>query len=116
MKSIALCLLVAACVDSGPGPQPKKVDQKLIAANLLTALPANVTRMDVSLGGRVEYVGNMSVNPIVVPGQAARITHVWQVLIPPGPGWRVFAQLRGEPGTADFMNLDASDMELAHPV
>jgi hypothetical protein len=41
---------------------------------------------------------------------------VWKVQMPPGPGWGVFAQLRGEPGTADFMNLDATDMELGHPV
>ena len=116
MRAAALCVLLFACVDAGPGPQPKKIDRKLIAANLLTALPANLTHLDVSLGGRVEYVGNTAANAILIPGQAARITHVWQVLIPPGPGWRVFAQLRGDPGTADFMNLDATDMELGHPV
>jgi hypothetical protein len=116
MKALLACALLAACVDSGPGPQPKKVDHKLIAANLLTAVPANVTHLDISLGGRVAYVGNIVVNAILIPGQAARITHVWQVVIPPGPGWRVFAQLRGDPGTADFMNLDATEIELGHPV
>jgi len=115
MKWLPL-LALAACVDAGPGPQPKKIDRKLIAANLLTAVPANVSHLDVSLGGRVEYVGTIGASEVVIPGQATRITHVWQVLIPPGPGWRVFAQLRGDPGTADFMNLDETDLELGHPV
>ena len=30
--------------------------------------------------------------------------------------WRVFSQLRGEPGTADFMQLPPTDMESWHPV
>jgi hypothetical protein len=111
-----LLLALAACVDSGPGPQPKKIDHKLIAANLLSAVPANLTHLDVSVGGRVIYAGNETASAILIPGQSARITHVWRVLIPPGPGWRVFAQVRGDPGTADFMNLDATDMELGHPV
>lgn len=115
MKWLPL-LALAACIDAGPGPQPKKIDRKLIAANLLTSVPANVTHLDVSLGGRVEYVGHSGASEIVIPGQATRITHVWRVLIPPGPGWRVFAQLRGDPGTADFMNLDETDLELGHPV
>src|SRR5206468_3968558 len=46
----------------------------------------------------------------------AKITHYWKVIVPPGPGWRVFAIVRGAPGTADFMNLPATDMELGHPV
>jgi hypothetical protein len=116
MKAVAILALLGACVDTGPGPQPKKIDHKLIASNLLTEVPANLTHLDVSVGGRVEYVGNATVSAILIPGQSARISHVWRVLIPPGPGWRVFAQLRGDPGTADFMNLDASDMELGHPV
>ena len=115
MKWLPL-LALAACIDAGPGPQPKKIDRKLIAANLLTAVPANVSHLDVSLGGRVEYVGTIGASEVVIPGQTTRITHVWQVLIPPGPGWRVFAQLRGDPGTADFMNLDETDLELGHPV
>ncbi|MEO6777419.1 MAG: carbohydrate-binding family 9-like protein [Kofleriaceae bacterium] len=116
--TVLLTTLVAvtACIDHGPGPQPKPIDPKLIASHLLTAVPANLTHLDVVLGGRVEYVGNSVDREILVPGQSARITHVWQVLIPPGPGWRVFAQLRGEPGTADFMNLDPTEIELGHPV
>jgi len=115
MKWLAL-LALAACVDSGPGPQPKKIDAKLIAANLLSTVPAGISRLDVSIGGRVEYVGNATASAILIPGQNSRLVHYWHVLIPPGPGWKVFAQLRGDPGTADFMNLDPTDMELGHPV
>src|SRR5262249_45325084 len=32
------------------------------------------------------------------------------------PNWRVFAFVRGAPGSADFQNLDATEMEQGHPV
>ncbi len=50
----------------------------------------------------------------VVPGQIVRVTHYWEVIHPIGTGWKVFALVRGAPGTADFMNLPATDMELGH--
>lgn len=115
MKWLA-CLALIACVDAGSGPQPKKIDRKVIATNLLTEVPANITRFDVGMAGMVNYVGNVVPTTIAIPGQATKLTHIWQVVIPPGPGWRVFAQVRGDPGTADFMNLDATDMEIGHPV
>jgi len=115
MKWIVVALLVAGCMDTGPGPQPKKIERKLVAANLLTVLP-DLTHLDVSLAGQVTYVGNTVDRPVIAPGQAMRVTHYWRVTMPPGPGWRVFAQVRGAPGSADFMNLDATDMELGHPV
>jgi hypothetical protein len=113
---LALCLV--GCVDRGPGPQPKKIDPKLVAANLVAAVPQDLAHLDVALGAPVVsviYAGNTT-PAALVPGGPSRITHVWKVQMPPGPGWRVFAQLRGDAGTADFMNLDATDMELGHPV
>ncbi|TMQ20791.1 MAG: hypothetical protein E6J90_15610 [Deltaproteobacteria bacterium] len=53
------------------------------------------------------------------PGAAARRLARRQgelrtVVQPVGPTWRVFALVRGAPSTADFMNLPATDMEIAH--
>lgn len=118
MKWLFAVCLVAGCVDKGPGPQPKKIDPKLVAANLVATVPADIAHLDVALGAPVVsviYAGNTT-PAALVPGRASRITHVWRVQLPPGPGWRVFAQLRGDAGTADFMNLDATDMERGHPV
>ena len=111
----ALLLLLAACVDRGAGPQNKKIEPAYIAANLVKEVPASVNRLDVDLGGKVVYAGNLVDHPTLAPGQAARITHYFQVKAPPGPGWRVFQILRGAPGTPDFMYLPATDMELGHP-
>jgi hypothetical protein len=115
MKRALLLVSLAACVDKGPGPQPRKIEPAYVAQNLVKEVPANAQRVDVALGGKVVYAGSVVERPALVPGQAARITSYWQVKAPPGPGWRVFAILRGAPGTADFMNLPATDMELGHP-
>ena len=115
MRCLALVAL-AACVDYGAGPETKQIDRKYVAANLLTAVPADVQHVDVWLGGRVQVVGTTAPSEPIVPGAAFKLATYWHVVVPPGAGWRVFAQLRGTPGTADFMNLDASDMELGHPV
>jgi hypothetical protein len=114
MKRALLLLVLAACVDKGAGPQNKKIEPAYIAANLVKEAPATMTRLDVDLGGKVVYLGNTA-DAMLAPGQPAHITHYWQVKTPPGKGWRVFAMLRGAPGTPDFMNLPATDMELGHP-
>jgi hypothetical protein len=104
-----------ACVDQGPGPPAKKIDPSYVAEHLLTRPPAGeLARLDVSLGGKIVYVGNTVDKPTVAPGQTVRVTHYWQVVQPVGPGFRVFALVRGAPSTADFMNLPATDMEIAH--
>jgi len=103
------------CVDQGPGPSPKKLDPRYVAEHLLAQLPAvQLTRLDVPVGDKVVYVGNRTDTPIVVPGQAVRVTHYWRVVAPVGPGATVFAFVRGAPNTADFMNLPATDMEIGH--
>lgn len=107
-------LALAACVDRGP-EQQRKVDRKLLQTAIVQKVPDGIERLDVTFAGHAIYVGNTA-PANVIPGQPVTLTHVWQVLVPPGPDWRVFAQLRGDPGTADFMNLDATDVELAHPV
>ncbi|MFT3698381.1 MAG: carbohydrate-binding family 9-like protein [Kofleriaceae bacterium] len=112
MKWLLLLGLVA-CVDRGPEPQ-RKIDRKLLQTNIVKTVPDALEHMDVAFG-YANYVGNAGASS-VIPGQPVTITHYWQVVLPPGPDWRVFAQVRGDPGTADFMNLDATDMELAHPV
>ena len=113
---LAFALLgLASCIDTGPGPQGKKIEASYIAANLLTAAPATVAHLDVDLGGKVVYLGNTIDRTIVAPGGVVHITHYWQVKGPLGPGWRVFAFVRGAPAVPDFMYLDPSDMELGLP-
>lgn len=120
MRPLILLLALGACVDKGPGPQPRKIDPEDIAPHLLRALPERLAdgrggRIDVNLGGKVVYAGNTVDAQVVAPGQTVRITHYWRVLAPVGPGWKVFALLRGAPGTADFVNVPPSDMQLGHP-
>jgi Carbohydrate family 9 binding domain-like len=118
MRSVLVAAsLVAwvACVDQGPGPQPKKIEPSYVAAHLLAGLPAGeLPRLDVSIGGKVMYVGNTVDRPTIAPGQTVRVTHYWRVVQPVGAGFRVFSLVRGAPSTADFMNLTATDMQIAH--
>jgi hypothetical protein len=113
--ALALWVATAGCVDQGPGPQPKKIDPHFVADHLLSRMPAvEPTRLDVSLAGKVEYVGNTIDRTAIAPGQTVRVTHYWRVIAPVGPGWKVFSLVRGAPYTADFMNLPATDMQIAH--
>jgi hypothetical protein len=108
-------LVWIACVDQGPGPAPKKIDPAYVKQHVLTEVPATeLNRLDVSLGGKVVYVGNAIDKPMVAPGQTVRVTHYWRVIQPVGTGWRVFALVRGARHSADFMNLPATDMEIAY--
>ncbi len=115
-------LAALACVDHGPGPARKKIEYSYIRSNLLTEIPAGVTRVDVDLGGKVVYVGTRLTDEqgkdlaIIAPGGKARITHYWQVKQPIGKGWRIFRFLRGGATSSDFLNLDPTDMEIGHPV
>lgn len=123
MKAIlVLATLLAACVDRGPGPQGKKIAPSYVRENLLQTVPQDIQRLDVVLGGKVTYLGNKLVyrdgkdpRTPLAPGAAIRVMHYWQVTMPPGGNWRVFTLLRGEPGTADFMNLEPTDMQIGHP-
>ncbi len=116
MTRAALLVFFLSCVDSGS--VSRKIDRKLVAANLLDQVPSDIARLDVSLGpSAVTYVGNRVELPSagLSPGQSVRIAHYWRVERAPGPGWRVFGILRGSAGSTDFMYIDPSEMELAHP-
>jgi hypothetical protein len=117
----------SGCVDRGPGPPPRKIDPGYAAQHLLTEPPQTIKpRLDVALGGgagasatgsagaSVIYLGNALDRAVVAPGQTVRIVHYWKVQQPVGATWRVFAFVRGAAGTADFLALPATDMELAH--
>lgn len=110
----AAVALVTGCVDHGPGPEPRKVSAAFVREHLVAAPPADLQRFDTVLGGRVVYLGNTVDQPTLAPGAEVTITHYWKVLAPIGPAWRVFGLVRGAPGTADFMNLPATDMQFAH--
>lgn len=113
--ALVLVLTGVGCVDSGPGAQPKKIEPAFIDAHLLHEVPVDVQHVDVTLGdGQIVYVGSIVDHAAVAPGGPVKITHIWRVLKPVGPGWRVFSLLRGAPGSADFMNLPITDMEIGH--
>src|SRR5689334_2421626 len=107
----------SGCVDQGPGPEPRKVEPSFVQAHLLPAEPpasAELERLDVTLGGKVVYLGSKVDKPRVAPGQAVTITHYWKVLAPITGKWRVFTLVRAPAGASDFMNLGASDMQYAY--
>ena len=112
--AVVALLLLAACVDKGPGPQPR-VDQKYARAHLLKDVPTDLDKFDVALGDKAIYLGNKIDRTRLAPGQSLVIKHYWKVVKPVGTGWRPFALVRGPQGTADFMNLEASDMQVAYP-
>jgi hypothetical protein len=115
---IALAAGVLGCVDRGPGPHGKKIEPRYIRENLLDSAPPDVDRLDVEVGGKLIYLGSKLAHRdgrALAPGQPIRIYHYWQVKEPPGDRWRVFAHVRGAEGSADFMNLRATDMQLGHP-
>lgn len=82
--------------------------------HLLMAAPTGIDRLDVDVGGKVIYLGSKIDKPRVAPGQLIRISHYWKVVEPVGASFTVFGLVRGPVGTADFMNLPATDMQVAH--
>lgn len=122
LRRALLLVALASCVDRGPGPQGKKIDPSYVRENLVAQVPADVQRVDVSLGGKVTYLGNrlttLDGKPVTViaPGAAVRVVHYWQVVQPIGAGWKVFRYARGAAGMADFQSFQPTDMELGHPV
>ncbi len=103
-----------SCVDSGTGPQPKRVDPGYVGKHLLTAPPALPTRVDANIGDKVLYLGNSLGQTRLAPGQSVKVTHYWKVLAPPGDNYRVFMLVHGAPNTADFMSLPITEMQRAH--
>ncbi|MBX3162225.1 MAG: hypothetical protein KF773_40045 [Deltaproteobacteria bacterium] len=116
--ALACCAAVAAaaaCVDSGPGPQPKKIDPQYVASHVLDKAPADLERWDVALGDALVYLGNKVDKTRVAPGQPVTITHYWQAKRPIDARWRPFGLVRGPANTEDFMNLQLTDMQIARP-
>ena len=108
-----LGLQAPACVDKAPAPPP--VDPALVADNLLTAPPAQLTKqLDLGIGGKVTYLGYTTDQQRIAPGDKVSITHYWRVDETPGKGWRVFSHLVGDAN--DFVNVDQTDMRKGHPV
>jgi hypothetical protein len=121
-RCAVVLLVLASCVDRGAGPQAKKIDPGYVRDNVLTQVPEDLQRVDVSLGGKVTYLGSRLVSiegkPLgntIAPGGMVRVLHYWQVVQPVGPGWKLFRYARGAAGTADFMNFGPTDMELGLP-
>jgi hypothetical protein len=117
MKRLLPILALAACVDRGPGDDPRHVDSSTVAANVLDAVPDIPHRVDIRFrgphGGEVVYLGNDLAKQTFAPGDVVTVNHYWRVIAPPGPGWRIFGELQGK-GT-DFVVLDDTDMRRGLP-
>ena len=115
----AWALLLAACTEQAPDPgRPTKIDRSLVQANLLDAPPSSLqrrsgARFTMPGGGEVVYLGNDATANAAAPGEKVTITHYWQVVTPPGPGWKLFAHLLGRAG--EYVNLDETELRLGHP-
>lgn len=120
MRRIVFALLLAGCVDRGPGDDPHHVDPAYVQANLLDAPPATLTRPAAAHftgpgGAEVVYLGCDVAATTIVPGDPVTVTHYWKVVTPPRPDdhWAIFAELRGDGG--DYLELDGDDMRTGHP-
>jgi hypothetical protein len=117
---LALVLALAACVEKNDAPEGgKQIDRAYVQENLLDAPPADLPhRVDATFttpaGGKVVYLGNQAEATRVAPGDKAVVVHYWEIVEPPGAGWKLFSHLTGEQG--DFMNVDLTDMRTGHPV
>ena len=113
-------VVLAACVEKGdPGEGGKQIDRAYVQENLLDTAPTTMQRrVDATFtmpsGGKVVYLGNDAPATRVAPGDKVTITHYWEVVAPPGPGWKLFSHATGAGG--DFMNVDLTDMRTGHPV
>ncbi len=122
LRYALVLVALSSCVDRGAGPQGKKIDPSYLREHLLTQAPAGIQHVDVSLGGKVTYLGSRVANvdgtpapDVIAPGATLRLIHYWQVVQPPGPGWKIFRYARGAAGSADFMNFGPTDMEQGLP-
>lgn len=119
-RYLVVAVLLAACVDrSDPGEGGKQIDRAYVQENLLDTAPATLQRrVDATFttpgGGKVVYLGNDAPSTRVAPGDKVVVTHYWQIVEPPGPGWKLFSHATGAGG--DFMNVDLTDMRTGHPV
>ena len=68
MKHAVVLVALAACVDKGPGPQPRKIEASFVRGNLLTAVPPGIDHVDVTLGDKVVYLGSTLDRAQLAPG------------------------------------------------
>src|SRR5829696_8787159 len=106
---IVIASAAGACADQGPGPSGKKIDPEYVRSHLLVADALGLDRLD----DKLLYLGNKLDRTRVAPGQAVTITHYWRVVAPVGPQWKPFTLVRAPAGSADFMNLPLTDMQVA---
>lgn len=117
-RVVAIAALAgAACTEQAPpeAVRPRKVDPAYVRDNLLDAAPPGLGEPLATFGGgKVRYLGNEMDARTAAPGEKVTITHYWEVVEPPGPGWKLFTHVRG--GAGEFVNADGSEMRTGHPV
>src|SRR5688572_30733282 len=101
-RVLLVFLALAACSDQGSGPQPRRIPAGYVPQHLLASEPTALTRVDVTLGDKVVYLGNVVEkagveNTRIIPGAVVRLKHYWKVVRPIGPGWKVFTLVHGQP-------------------
>jgi hypothetical protein len=114
-RILAAAIAVAGCVERRGGGATAAADTALLRENLLRAAPAVLSnRVQADLDGRIVYLGNDLERRRARPGDTVRVVHYWQVIEPPGPGWKVFTHVLGA-GGRDWLNADQGEMRVAHP-
>jgi hypothetical protein len=119
MRRFLLVCLLAGCVDRAPGNPAEKVDETRIREAILDEVPADIgrrvaARFTTGDGGIVDYLGvTVEGEGPAAPGGDVTLVHYWQVVAPPGPGWRIFTHVAG--GVGDFVNATDSELRHDHP-
>ncbi len=115
MATLALVALAACVTKDSKKKEARDIDPAWVQSHVLRQAPQLSSRIDAKFGGgKLVYLGN-EVNPTTVkPGDKVTVHHYWQVVEPPGEGWKIFTHLQGTK-PQDWTNVDDSDLRVGYP-
>ncbi len=88
-----------------------EADRQMIRDNILTKAPAMDRVVNADFDGKLIYLGCDVDKSEVQPNEVFTLTHYWEVVTPPEPGWKLFTHLGPE-----WMNIDRIPMHGKYPV
>lgn len=102
---VFVTLVSAACV--GGKQRISSEDKARLAANILTAVPADATKVDVNFENKIHLVGYKVEPALAPPGTLVKVTNYWRCDDPVEEGWQLFTHIQHE-GIEGVENLDGS--------